>query len=72
MYWPLLAWSACAHPATVLAGTTFEGAAQASDRLVSMGSATHLLAGTTGESAALANVRLVVVGSASQCGGQFG
>ena len=38
--WPLLAWSAFAQPATVVADTTGEGAAMASVRLVGLGSVT--------------------------------
>jgi hypothetical protein len=34
LLWPLFAWSALAHPATVVAGTKVEGAALASVLLV--------------------------------------
>jgi hypothetical protein len=45
---PLFARSELAHPATVLAGTTGEGAALASVRWVCLGSASLYLEGTIG------------------------
>jgi hypothetical protein len=41
LLWPLFPQSACAQPATLLAGTTGEGAALASVRLVGVGSDSH-------------------------------
>jgi hypothetical protein len=61
LLWPLFAWSARAQPATVEAGTTGEGAAQATVTSVGVGSANHWVGGTKGECAALASVRLVGV-----------
>jgi hypothetical protein len=43
--WPLLAWSPCAQPATVLAGTLGEGAVLASFHLVGMDLASHSTGG---------------------------
>jgi hypothetical protein len=53
-----------AQPATVLAGTTGEGAALASFRSLSVGSAFHCGGGHY----SLASVRYVGMGSASHCG----
>jgi hypothetical protein len=71
MLWPLYAWSACAQPDTVLAGTTFEGAAMASVRLSSSAQPASVVAGTTGEGVAISSVRSVSVESARHCGGGY-
>jgi hypothetical protein len=63
LLWPLFPRSAWDQPATVLTGTTGEGAALASVHLVGVGSASHSVAGTTVEGAALASVLSVSVGS---------
>jgi hypothetical protein len=65
LLWPLICRSTCAQPAIVVVGTTDEGAALTSVRLVGVGSATHVVADTTVEGADLASVRLVCVGSSS-------
>jgi hypothetical protein len=67
--WPMFHLSALAQPGTVVAGTTREGAALASDRSVGVGKPTTVVAGTTGEFAALNSVRSVEVGSKRDCGG---
>jgi hypothetical protein len=67
--WPLIARSAWSQTATVLAGTTGEGASQASVRSVGVGSASHCGDGTTGEGAAIASVRSIGLGSVSHCVG---
>ena len=67
--WSLIARSAWAEPATVVASTTVDGAALASVSSVGVGSASHLVVGMTVESAALASVLSVGVGSASHCDG---
>jgi hypothetical protein len=72
LLWSLFAWSAWAQTATVVARTTGESAAVASDLLVGMDSPATVVAGTTGEGAALASDRLFGVSSASHCGGGNG
>ena len=57
--WPLNSWSAWAQSASVLAGTTVEGAFLVSILSVSEDSGSHWGAGTIGECAPLASVRLV-------------
>jgi hypothetical protein len=41
LFWPLFAWSALAHLATVVAGATIEGVAVASVRWVGLGLLSH-------------------------------
>jgi hypothetical protein len=65
LLWPLFARSAWAQPATVMEGTTNEGADLDSVHLVGVGAASHCVEGTTCEGAALASVGLVSVGSAT-------
>ena len=43
--WPLFAWSAWAHTATVVDDTSIEGAELASVRLVVVGPASHFVGG---------------------------
>jgi hypothetical protein len=50
LLWILFAWSASAQRATVVVGTTVEGAALAFVHLVDVGSGSQCVAGTTGES----------------------
>jgi hypothetical protein len=58
LLWPLFARSAWDEPATVVAGTTREGAALASVRSVGLGSTSQCVCGKTGVGASLACVRL--------------
>jgi hypothetical protein len=69
MFWPLFPRSAWAQPATVVAGTTGEGLAVASVRLVGVGLARSELACKSGEGFDLASIRSVGVGTESHCGG---
>ena len=62
---PLFAWSAWAQLAIVVAGTTGEGAALASVRLLGVAQLATVLAVKTCNGAALASVHLVGMGSAS-------
>ena len=47
LLWPLIGRSTCAQPAIVVVGTTGEGAALTSVRLVGVGLVTDVVAGTT-------------------------
>ena len=66
LLWPLIAWSAWAHQATVVACTTGKDAGLTSSRFVGVDSAT-VVADMRGEGAALASVRSISVGTASLC-----
>jgi hypothetical protein len=69
LFWPLIACSALAQPATVFAGTTVEGAAPASVRFFGVVPASQCCGGTKVEGASLASVCSVDASSASHCGG---
>jgi hypothetical protein len=69
LLWPLFPRSAWALPATVLEGTTGDGAALASFVWSTWSQPATVVADTTGVGAALASVRTVGVASCSHCGG---
>jgi hypothetical protein len=68
LLWPLFDSSAWAQEATVVAGTTGEGAALASVLSVGISSGSHFCGGTTGEGAVLASVRSEGIVSSIHCG----
>jgi hypothetical protein len=65
--WPLFALSAWTEPATVVAGSTVEGATLASVHSVGLGSTSFVMAGTKCQGEVLASVRSVGVGLDRQC-----
>ena len=69
LLWPLFEGSEWAHPTTLVAGSTGDGAEMDSVLYVGVVHPATVLSGTTGEGDSLTTDHLVGLGSASHCGG---